>query len=307
MRVAVTGISGYLGQVLLPLLEKDPDIESIVGIDVGEPPASPRVRFAKTDVRSPAIKEELEGCDALIHLAFIVMPIRSEGETDSINVFGTKNVLRAAAELGIDNVVYTSSVAAYGAWPDNPPLIKEDWYIRPMPGFYYARTKAIIENWLDGFEREHPEMRIVRLRPCIFLGPKINNVMLEIVSGKVVASFKGVSSAIQFVWDEDVASAIMLALKKEVRGAFNLAGEGQMTLEDLAREMDKKVIYLRYGLALALVRWMWKTGIAKQLHPGWVEVFRYPSIMDTTKAREQLGWKPRLDTREAFRAFIRSL
>jgi nucleoside-diphosphate-sugar epimerase len=307
MQVAVTGISGYLGQVLLPLLEKDPDVESIVGIDVSEPPASPKLRFVKTDVRSPAIKEELQGCDALIHLAFIVMPIRSEGETDSINVFGTKNVLRAAADLGIRKIVYTSSVAAYGAWPDNPPLIKEDWYIRPMPDFYYARTKAIIENWLDGFEREHPDLGLVRLRPCIFLGPRINNVMLELVSGKAMVSFKGISSGMQFVWDEDVADAIMLALKKEVRGAFNLGGEGQMTLEDLAREMQKKVIYMPYGLALAAVRWMWKAGVAKQLHPGWVEIFRYPAIMDTTKAREQLGWEPKLNTREAFRAFIRSL
>ncbi len=307
MKVAVTGISGYLGKVLLPLLESDPEIESIVGIDVGEPPASGKLSFVRSDVRSPAIKEALQGCDALVHLAFIVMPIKSEGETDSINVFGTKNVLRAAAELGIQKVVYTSSVAAYGAWPDNPPLIKEDWYIRPMPSFYYARTKAIVENWLDSFEREHPDMWITRLRPCIFLGPKLDNVMREIVSGKAVVTFKGVGSGMQFVWDEDVASAIMLALKKPVRGAFNLAGEGQMTLDDLAREMGKKTVVLRFGFALAATRWMWKMGLAKQLHPGWVEIFRYPAIMDTAKAREQLGWEPVLDTREAFRAFIRSM
>ncbi len=307
MKVAVTGISGYLGQVYLPLLEEDPDIESIVGIDLVEPPRSSKVRFVKRDVRDPQIEKDLEGADAVVHLAFIVMPIRSESETDSINIGGTKNVFEAAARAGIKNIVYTSSVAAYGAWPDNPIPITEDWPRRPMKNFYYSRTKAVIENWIDTFEKKHPDVKLVRLRPSIFLGPKIDNLMSNISNQKFVPVFRGLDSKIQYTWDEDVAQAIHLALKKDVHGAFNIAGDGYLTPQETAELLGKPTRSVSYGFVLLIAKLMWKLRLTKMLHAGWLEVFRYPIIMDCTKAREELGWNPTRTTREALLDFVKSL
>ncbi len=306
MKIAVTGISGYLGRVLLPLLEADPDIESIVGIDLIAPRLSSKVKFVKRDVRSPDLKGDLQGCDAMVHMAFVVMPLKSEKEMDSINISGTQNAVTCAAEAGIETIIYTSSVAAYGIWPDNPIPIREDWSLRPMPEFYYARTKALAERWLNTFEREHADIRIVRLRPCIFVGPEADNLMVELVSGPAMLSILGVDTALQFVWDEDVARGILLALKKDVRGAFNLAGDGHLSMQELAREAGKKTLPLPYPVVLGGAALLWKLQVWKNLHPGWIRAFRYPVIADTTRARRELGWEPTFDSRGAIQEFLKS-
>jgi len=307
MKIAVTGISGYLGQVYRQFLEKDPDIGTIVGIDMVQPPASSKLQFVKRDVRNPEIEKDFAGMDCIVHLAFIVMPIRSESETDSINIGGTKNVFEAAARAGVKNIVYTSSVASYGAWPDNPIPIKEDYPRRPMPDFYYSRTKAIIENWLDTFEKDHPDIRIVRLRPCIFVGPKINNLMLNLRTSRIIPVFTNFDPPVQFAWDEDVAQAIHLGVKKNVRGAFNIAGDGSMTMRQIASELGKIAIPMPYKFSLAMAKLMWKLRLSKMLHAGWIESSRYPIIVDCSKAKTELGWKPTHTTMEALRHFMKSL
>jgi UDP-glucose 4-epimerase len=258
-------------------------------------------------VRAPEIEKDIAGVDAIVHLAFIVMPIRSESETDSINIGGTKNVFEAAARAGIKNIVYTSSVASYGAWPDNPIPIKEDFPRRPMPDFYYSRTKAIIENWLDTFEKDHPDIRIVRLRPCIFVGPKINNLMRDAYTRRIIPAFTDYDPPVQFAWDEDVAQAIHLGLKKNVRGAFNIAGDGMMTMREMAGELGKIVIPMPYKFSLAMAKLFWKLGLSKMLHAGWIECSRYPIIVDCTKAKTELGWKPTHTTIEALHHFMKSI
>ena len=122
-KIAVTGCSSRFAKVLLPLLDNDPNIEQIIGIDLVPPTATyNKLSFHKQDIRDPAIKETLVGCDTLVHLAFIVgrpysMPL---AEAASINLGGTWNTCRAAAEAGIRKLVVSSSVAAYSTLPDNP-------------------------------------------------------------------------------------------------------------------------------------------------------------------------------------------
>ncbi len=307
MKVAVTGISSYLAQVLMPIVENDPDIREVLGIDIVAPPHFEKCRFSKRDVRDPLIEDDLNGCDSLVHLAFIVMPIRGESKMDSINIDGTKNVFRAAAKKGIKKIVYTSSVAAYGAWEDNPPEITEDQPPRPMMDFYYSRTKAKIEKWLDTLEKEYPDIKVVRLRPCIFLGPKIKNMMLDIVTAKIVPGFKNIESKTQYVWDEDVASAIHLSLKMDVHGAFNIAGDGYMSMKDVANELQRPYKEVPYKLSLFIVNLIWKLRLRKMSHPGWIKILKYPIIMDCSKAKKELGWQPTYTTVEAFRRFIKAL
>lgn len=306
MKVAVTGASGYLGKVLLPMLEADESVEKIVTIDKIEPPKSPKTIFVKRDVRDASLVDDLKGYDSLVHLAFIVMPIRSEKETDSINVEGSRNVFYQSARAGIKNIVHLSSVASYGAWSDNPVPLYEDAPLRPMRSFYYSRTKGAVEFLLDEFERIYPEIRVVRLRPCIFVGPKINNMMVEFVSRKRIPVLKGkCEPLIQFVWDEDVANAIVLALKRDVRGAFNLAGDNPLTMDKLAELLGAETVPIPYTLAYLGMKIAWALRLHKYSHAGWLEVARYPIIVNCDKAKRELGWCPSLDSAGAIERFVR--
>lgn len=306
MQVAVTGISSYLARSLFPLLESDPGVGKIVGLDV-KPPAlkSDKLDFVECDIRHPHLKNHLEGCDALIHLAFIVMPIHDEVLTDDININGSKNVFLAAAAAGVRKLVHLSSVASYGAWPDNPDVIHEDVPVRGMPDFYYSRAKAELETYLDEFEKRNPEMVITRLRPCIFIGPTIDNAIRDIVQTKIFPK-NSEKTRLQLVWDEDVAHAIHIALKGDYHGAYNLAGDGYLTNERMAEILGARQIYVPYKFQYWFIKLLWGLRLVK-ISPGWVDVARYPIVVSTEKAKKELGWQPTYDTEGAFRKLVSEL
>jgi len=138
-KIAVTGCASRFAKVLLPLLDNDPNITQIVGIDL-VPPTSiyHKLSFHKQDIRDPGIRETLAGCDTLVHLAFIVgrpysMPL---AEAASINLGGTWNTCKAAAEAGVRKLVVSSSIAAYSTLPDNPePVFLRYPSARPLYQF----------------------------------------------------------------------------------------------------------------------------------------------------------------------------
>jgi nucleoside-diphosphate-sugar epimerase len=153
LTVAVTGPTGTFGSGLLPLLEKDDRIGSVVGI--ARRPFDPAERgwsklaYRQGDVRDEAgLREAFTGADVVVHLAFLVVG-GSKEETRSINVEGTLNALRAASAAGAKRFVYASSVAAYGFHRDNPMGMREDWPVRPADRLFYAQEKAELELLLQ--------------------------------------------------------------------------------------------------------------------------------------------------------------
>ena len=145
--VAITGVSGYLGRRLLALLDADPDVERVVGIDIAEPHAgSPKLDFHQVDVRDARLVKVLPGVDVLVHLAFQVDPIRDEERTRAVNVDGTRNVLEAAGATGIRKLVHASSAAVYGAHPDNDFPLTESSPLRANPEFSLAWHKLEAER-----------------------------------------------------------------------------------------------------------------------------------------------------------------
>lgn len=300
MRLIITGISSYLAKTLFPLLDADVSIKEIRGLDLKDPGfRSDKFSFQKCDVRDRDLARRMEGFDAAVHLAYIVMPIRDEALADDINVNGSKNVFRAAAEARLRKIVHLSSVAAYGSWPDNPEIITEDQPVRGMPSFYYSRSKAQVEIFLDEFEKGHSDMVITRLRPCIFVGPAINNVMKDVAGAKIMLRLKGHPNLLQLAWDDDVARAILLALKGDFKGAFNLSGKGTLTPDEMARMMGVRTVSLPYSVAYWSSRVLWALNIGP-LSPGWIECMRYPIIVSSEKARKVMKWSPSYDTKGAF-------
>jgi nucleoside-diphosphate-sugar epimerase len=320
LTVAVTGPTGTFGFGLMPLLQADDRIEKIVGI--ARRPFDPaehgwsKMEYRQGDVRDPeALKEAFKDADVVVHLAFLILA-GSRETTQAINVEGTVNAFRAAAEAGAQRFVYASSIAAYGFHPDNPVGLTEDWPTRPADALFYAQEKAELEQRLGEEVQAHPELDLYLLRPPIVLGP--NAVGAKVVLPAPLAALgKVIGSAwkrlpvpvpvpvadvpVQFIHEADVGSALLqCVVAAGPPGAYNIAADEVLSSLDIAREVGALPIPLPGKPLQATARAISKVpGLPSAVQ--WVEALAHPAIMDTTKARTALGWHPEHSALDALR------
>jgi nucleoside-diphosphate-sugar epimerase len=325
LTVAVTGPTGTFGFGLAPLLEAESRIGRVVGI--ARRPFEPadhgwtKMVYRRGDVRDPdALRQAFEGADAVVHLAFMITGTAASETIREINMGGTLNAFRAARDAGTKRFVYASSVAAYGFHRDNPVGIDEEWPVRPARHLFYAREKAELELLLaqEAGREERPALYL--LRPSIVLGP-------HAVGGKGIAGGRAGRRVldllarspvplptlaphvpVQFVHEADVGQALLkCALAEGPPGAYNIAADGVLTGADVARELGLAavpvpgpIVHVAARAAAALPKW----GLPPAL--DWVEALSHPAIMDTAKAKDELGWRPAYSSREALRDTLRS-
>lgn len=305
IKLAVTGINGYFGKVLLPRLIDDQGIDRIIGIDaapISDLPGSDKVSFHQADIRDAEIESLLNGCDAVLHMAFKLMRLPGAKDTDKINIDGSKHVFELTAKLGIPKLIFTSSVVAYGLHADNPIPLAEKMPLRPNEGLYYSRAKAKLESYLDHLSSKHPAMVITRLRPCTVVGPTAARPMVESLISNTLIMVKGYNPPYQLVHEDDVASAIHLAIKEDLHGAYNTTGSDPVPLKDMVEERGGKAIALPLAVLKPLIWLLWRTG-QSVFAPEWLDLSRYPLIAMNTKLKAA-GWSPEYDTRQAYASLI---
>jgi UDP-glucose 4-epimerase len=310
MRYLITGGSGYIGTRLVSLLSARDETEEIVICDV-RPPATyrPRTRYERLDVRDGAAARELlarERPDVLVHLAFLLDPIHDEALMYDVDVNGTHNVLDAAAAAGIQQVLVTSSASAYGAFPDNPEPLTEEHPVRGVPTYSYTRDKTEADRLCQLWAYKHADRVMTIVRPCIVLGPNVDNSLVRIWT-KAPATFDSgnVDGKIQFVHEDDVVEAISRLLDGRHAGAFNIAGDGLMTYRECADLIGQPIRKIPLRAARALNRAMWKLRQA-EAPVGQIEFARHSWIVSNEKLKSTLGWTPRYSSREAFEIAMRA-
>ncbi|RJR25916.1 MAG: NAD-dependent epimerase/dehydratase family protein [Desulfobacteraceae bacterium] len=309
MRVAVTGVSGYLGRLIARSMDADPEVESILGLDIVEPKTLPhKMAFQKTDVRDADFAGLFRGVDVVYHLAFIVEPPKmiSMAEIDEINIQGSRRVFEGAIAAGVPKIVYSSSVAAYGAHADNPVPLLEDSPLRPNSDWYYSRAKGAVEGFLDDLQGQNPATVIIRFRPCMFLGPTISNSARKALSGRVLLCIHE-DTKIDLAWDEDIADAFHMALGYKSSDIFNLAGEGPLTTMEMGALINKRVLVLKPWWLIPACRFAVKLGLVSRGQMEWLQAsLNYPLIVSAEKARKKLGWKPRFNAGQALVRFVKN-
>ncbi|WP_346622804.1 NAD-dependent epimerase/dehydratase family protein [Blastococcus montanus] len=326
LTVAVTGPTGTFGAGLVPLLQDDDRVDRIIGI--ARRPFDPagrgwtKMEYRRGDVRDPdALREAFQGADVVVHLAFLITGNASRETTRAINVDGTLNVFRAAAGVGARRFVYASSVAAYGFHADNPARIGEDWPTRPAGRLFYAQEKAELESLLDREAADHPELALYLLRPPVVLGPNAIGGK-DVLPGPLAPLGRALFGRprrlpvpvpvfvprlpMQFVHEEDVGRALQLCVVGAgPPGAYNIAGDGVLTAADVAREFGAIPVPLPAAPAQAAARAVARLPFLPPV-AEWIEAAGRPAIMDTTRARQELGWQPRYTGLEALRDTLRS-
>ncbi|MEF8792136.1 NAD-dependent epimerase/dehydratase family protein [Thiohalorhabdus sp.] len=297
MRVLVTGVGGHLAQALLPRLLEWPGIEEVVGLDwapVTYP--HPRFRFVRADIRDADLTEHLREMEVVIHMAFVVLGSalgRRRKERNlmrSINLEGSRNLFTAARLAGVGHVIHTSSVAVYGAWPDNPVPLTENAQRRPMPGFGYSEDKAAVEFWLDAFERETGAPTVTRLRLHAVVGPHAQPLLNRLARSRFYIRTPEEAPPVQCLWEDDAIDAVLRALQNRVDGAFNIGAPDPRPWPELATRHHRVTVGIPYRVAEPAHRLLWHVTPALG-DPGWLAGMRYPLVVDCTRAEGYLHWR----------------
>ncbi|QJW85706.1 SDR family oxidoreductase [Ramlibacter terrae] len=309
-RVLVTGADGFLGRGLLQALAREPGLDAIVGADVRAVPADrrlPRVTYVQQDVRDPGVADALRahGIDTVVHLASIVTPDPRMGRelAYEVDVLGTRNVVEACLAAGVAQVVVSSSGAAYGYHADNPAWLREADPLRGNEAFAYAHHKRLVEEMLADYRTRRPELLQTVLRIGTILGERVDNQITALFEKPRLLAVRGSDSPFVFIWDEDVAGAILHAVRTRRGGCFNLAGDGALTLPQIAERLGKPLLalpagLLRAGLVVGQLLRLTRYG------PEQLDFLRYRPVLLNTALKETLGYVPAKTSAQAFEGFV---
>jgi UDP-glucose 4-epimerase len=317
MRIVIVGATGNVGTSLLAALATEPAVEEIVAI--ARRPAhigDARVRMVATDIAQADLTPHFAGADAVVHLAWLIQPSRDERTLHAVNVDGTRNVLGAAAHAGVRAVIYASSVGAYSPGPKDR-FVDESWPTEGIDSLFYARHKAETERMLDRFERDRPGTRVVRMRPGLIFKREAATGIRRLFAGPLLPSPLVRRELIPFVPDVprlrfqavhslDVGEAYRLALVSDAHGAFNVAADPVLDPTTLAEALHARRLPLRGGLLRSAASLSWRLRLQPS-PPGWVDMAFAVPLMDTTRARRELGWEPRRTSVEALLELIDGL
>jgi UDP-glucose 4-epimerase len=310
-RVYVTGGSGFLGQsVVRGLVGAWDEVDLVVSADLRQPAPDERVEgviYASADVTDPqAVSDQIldNGIDTVVHLASIVNPGKSTTveQEYAVDVDGSRNVFEACARHGVKRVVVSSSGAAYGYHADNPAWLSEEDPVRGTDTFPYSLHKRLVEEMLAEYRESAPQLEQVILRIGTILGRSVDNQITDLFRKRRLLKIMGSDSPFVFIWDQDVVGVILQAVLGEKTGIYNVAGDGSMTIDEIAREMGKGVLpvpvsALKAGLATAHRFGLTPHGAAQ------TDFLEYRPVLDNTRLKEEFGYIPQYTSRQAFTAW----
>jgi UDP-glucose 4-epimerase len=317
MRVVVVGGTGNVGTSVLESLAGDPAVDEIVAVARRSARRSyPRTTFVTADVTGSDLVPIVRGADAVIHLAWLIQPGRDESVTRAVNVIGSQRLFEAVVQANVPALVYASSVGAYSPGPKDR-LVDESWPTEGIRTSFYSRHKVETERLLDALEREHPEVRVVRMRPALifkrdaateirrlFVGPFLPGALVRpslipIVPDTPRLRFQAVHSL-------DVGDAYRRAVLSDASGAFNLAADPTIGANELAEILHARPVKIPATVLRAAAAGTYALRLQPS-EPGWVDMGLGVPLMDFTRARTELGWEPKRSATEALSELLSGL
>ncbi|WP_282795683.1 NAD-dependent epimerase/dehydratase family protein [Streptomyces sp. CC224B] len=345
-RIVVTGATGNVGLSVVRALTADPSVNSVLGLARRLPDEKTAgAEWASVDLGASGgpggsggqsgsggqgepfegdperaavaeLAEHFAGADAVVHLAWQLQPARDPATTWRTNVLGSVRVFRAVAAAGVPALVYASSVGAYSPGPKDR-AVTEAWPTHGWPEAAYCREKAYLERVLDAFEREHPQIRVVRMRPAFLFKEESASQQRRLFAGRfkpgqlarpdllpVLPDIPGLR--IQALHTEDAARAYRLAALGDARGAFNLAADPPLDAQVLGELFHARVVRVPRRAARSALAAAWGLRLVPASPQLFDAVLRLP-VMDCARARAELGWRPEHTATEAVEELLHGM
>ncbi len=308
--VLVTGASGYVGQKLVAALSAERGaLQTIVATDVRPPRERlPGVVYLTLDVREAALSDALatHEIDTVVHLATIVTPTKGmpRDVQYEVDVLGTDNVLRACVAEGVRRLIVTSSGAAYGYHADNAAVLDEEQPLRGNEEFAYSHHKRLVEELLADHRARHPELQQLVFRPGTILGVGAKNQITAIFERPAITGLRDAETPFVFVLDDDVVACLVRGVHGDATGVYNLAGDGVMTLREIAARLHKPFLPLpSAGLRFAIAQL--RRGGLTDYGPEQVAFLAHRPVLSNERLKRGFGYTPQ-SSREAFEVWCRS-
>lgn len=306
-RILITGGGGYLGRQVVERLAALPDghrPSAIVSHDLREPASRlPHVDYLACDIRSPQLADALgqRRIDTVVHLAAI-MPSGKAQTRDfeyDVDVNGTRRLLEACVRHGVQRIVVSSSGAAYGYHADNAPWLTEDMPVRGNAVFAYSHHKRLVEEMLADYRKEHPALEQVVLRIGTILGPTVRNQITDMFEKPRLLAIRGSDSPFVFIWDQDVVGIILRAVSDGPAGIYNVAGDGALTIHEIAQRLGKKTRRLPSWLLRGALSILKPLGLT-QYGPEQLDFLRYRPVLLNTRLKTVFGYTPTYTSAQVF-------
>lgn len=325
MRIAIVGASGNVGTALLRALR--PEGHEVVGIarrppTSGEYAAGPGLSWRSVDLTSADASDRLieafTGADAVVHLAWGFQPTHDEAHLERLALGGTSAVLEAAASVGVRHVCHMSSLGAYRGKDGpaaQPEYAEESWPTDGVPTSPYSRHKAAAERLVDTFEADHPDTLVTRVRPSLIGQASAASGLLRYVlpAALPATALRAVKVLpldrrfrVQLVHADDVADAYRRILDQRAGGAFNLAGDPPLDVHEIADALGARHVHVPFGVVRTAAAASWRLHL-QQVDAGWLDMAWQLPLLDSSRARSELGWSPRVDARMVLHEMVEGL
>ncbi|WP_138424402.1 SDR family oxidoreductase [Maritimibacter alexandrii] len=296
-RILVTGGAGMVGRALAQALPE------VIATDLARGDLPETQRFRRMDVTGtdPDTVIGDERPEVVVHLASIVTPPpgMTRQQAFAVDVTGTRNVVDACIRHGVRRIVVTSSGAAYGYHPDNPVPLTEDAPCRGNPAFAYADHKRQVEEMLAEVRATHPALEQVVLRVGTVLGAGTQNQITALFHRPRLLAIRGSDSPFVFIWTRDLARIVQRAATDGPPGIYNVAGDGWLTVDDLAARLGKPVLRLpAWGLKSALAA-AHPLGLSPY-GPEQVRFLQYRPVLSNDRLKSVFGYTPELTSAQVF-------
>jgi nucleoside-diphosphate-sugar epimerase len=317
VRVIVIGATGNVGTATVRALATDDRVQSIVGVARREPPqaintwlGAEKVTWRAADISRDSL-DLVAGADVVVHLAWKIQPQHRPEELLETNVIGTRRVVDAVLKHQVPALVYASSVGTYAPAPKDPRM-DESWPATGISTSVYSRHKAMVEEMLDDVESLHPDLRVVRMRTSlVFQGPAASEVhrlfLGRLLPWRLPVGLRFVPATrrltFQATHSDDIADAYARAVTTDVRGPFNIAAEPVLTPQLIADAVSGRTVPVPESVLRAAAAASFFLRI-QPTEAGWLDMATQTPIMDTGRARRELGWSARRTSVEALQELL---
>ena len=298
MRVVVTGSTGAVGRRACARLAGEG--HEVIGLDRrSSVPPAPGVEIRTVDLAVADLRALLEGVDTVVHLASGVRARDTDADPGHGTLVVMERLLSAAGDAGVAHLVVRSSAMVYGAWPDNPVPLTEDAPVRPCPGFLFAVHRADLERLAEGWAAGSSVRVVTMLRPAVTVAEeRPGGLALILAAASAVRSDEGDPIG-QFLHSDDLADAVVCAVRERVDGPLNVAPDGWISAVVMA-ELGGPTPRLRLpaNVVATLARIRWGLGFTAA-PPGVLPYTVHPWVVSNDRLRA-LGWEPAHTNEEAY-------